>query len=124
MSRSEFEHRLSLSEEETILRINSWTNHNPSEIQKIKSIPAFKDYVLFLFPKHSLAVFESFDYGNAYYTFKYSSLDRLLTEVSLLSKQEMITLSEFTSRGCHSSDSKTLVKKIDRLFINKASDSI
>lgn len=109
-----------LSDEETRLRLESWMRHRPSEIFSNLSISSLSDYIVFLYPENGLAVFESFTAGNAYYTFKYHDFDKLLKDVAYLTKTQLITLSNFVSRGYHVSDREKLEHKISKLFVEQS----
>ena len=123
---SKYVHRLSndevkqkineLTDEDTRFRLNSWINHNPSEIYSNLGILSLQDYIVFLYAERGLAVFESFIPNNAYYTFKYFDFDELLKNVSSLTKTQMVLSSDFVCRGYHISDRDRLETKIHRLF--------
>lgn len=123
---SKYVHRLSnaevkqkineLTDEDTRFRLNSWINHNPSEIYSNLGILSLQDYIVFLYAERGLAVFESFIPNNAYYTFKYFDFDELLKNVSSLTKTQMVLSSDFVGRGYHISDRDRLETKIHRLF--------
>ena len=112
---------MSLTDEETKFRLNSWLSHNPSEIFGNLCISSLQEYIVFLFAEYGLAVFESFIPGNAYYTFKYFDFDDLIRSVSTLTKSQMLLSSSFLSRGYHISDKDKLETKINRLFENHES---
>ena len=77
---------------------------------------ALDEYIVFLYEANGLAVFESFVPGNAFYTFRYDDFDRLLMQLSGLSKTKMLLASEFLMRGYHIQDKDRLEGKIAYLF--------
>lgn len=105
-----------LSDEETKFRLNTWMQHEPSEIYSDLGIASLPEYIVFLYPNIGLAVFESFTPGNAYYTFRYYDFDILLDNVAKLTKTQMLTTSSFLNRGYHINDRSRLTQKIDALF--------
>lgn len=106
-----------LSDEDTKFRLNIWMSHNPSEIYSNLGIPSLNDYMVFLFHENSLAVFESFIPGNAYYTFRFNDLENLLSQVNGMTKTQMLTLSSFLHRGYHIQNQDKLTDRIEKLFI-------
>ena len=123
MSTSEVKNRIAeLSDEDTKFRLNTWMDHNPTEIYSELGIIALRGYIVFLFPSNSLAVFESFTPGNAYYTFRYDDFSKLLSQVSGMTKTQMTLLSTFVSRGYHIQNKSRLVDIIAGLFSNQYDD--
>lgn len=108
-----------LTDEDTKFRLNSWLEHNPTEIFSNIGVLSLQDYIVFLYPSFGLAVFESFIPGNAYYAFRYTDFDKLLNQVSTLTKTQMLMNSAFLNRGYHLQDSVKTKEKINLLFAQK-----
>lgn len=105
-----------LTDDETKKRLNMWLAHNPTEILSNLDIPALSEYIAFLYSDNGLAVFESFVAGNAFYSFRYDDFEHLLTQISKLTKTEMLVASNFLMRGYHIQDHDKLENKINRLL--------
>ena len=117
MSMSEVTDKISaLTDEETKNRLSLWLSYNPTEIYSNLGVHALDEYVVFLYDDNNLAVFESFVPGNAYYTFRYDDFDRLLVQLSGLSKTKMLLASNFLMRGYHIQDKERFEGKITKLF--------
>ena len=96
VSKNEISQRINkLTDVDTKKRLNMWLAHNPSEILSNLEIPALDDYIAFLYSDNGLAVFESFVPGNAFYSFRFDDFDRLLLQISKLTKTEMLVASDF-----------------------------
>ena len=111
-----------LSDEDTRFRLNLWMEHNPTEIYSELGIAALRDYIAFLFPSKSLAIFESFVPGNAYYTFRYDDFPKLLSQVSGMTKTQLTLSSAFVYRGYHIQNKNHLIDSITELFSNQFDD--
>ena len=107
-----------LSDEETRYRLNLWLQYSPTEIFSQLAIEALSNYMVFLYPEEELAVFESFVPGNAYYTFKYTDFESLLTQVAKLTKTQMLLASNFLGRGYHIQEKERLEERISMFFVN------
>lgn len=117
VSTTEIQHRIdALTDEDTKFRLNMWMSHQPADIYSELGINALDSYVVFLFPANSLAVFESFTPGNAYYTFRYDDFERLLSQVAGMTKTQMMISSNFLNRGYHIQNKERLTGIIARLF--------
>ena len=82
-------------------------------------VPSLQEYIVFLYPGLGLAVFESFVPGNAYYAFRYTEFEKLLNQVSTLTKTQMLMNSAFLNRGYHLQDNVKTKEKINLLFAQK-----
>lgn len=123
LTRNDINRRINeLTDAETKARLEMWLSHQPAEIYSNLNIPALTDYIVFLFESNGLAVFESFTPGNAYYTFHYDDLDKLLEQLTKLSKTKMLLASEFLMRGYHIQDYERLESKISKLFYSAGMD--
>ena len=105
-----------LSDEEVKSRLLTWLQYGPSDCFTGLGIEALDGYVLFVYDKHSLGVFESFSRDNAYYVFNCVSIEHLLAQVSQLSKTEMANISIFIGRGYHIENQDRLQDKIAKYF--------
>ncbi|RGO22928.1 hypothetical protein DXB23_13950 [Dorea sp. OM02-2LB] len=108
-----------LTDEDTKFRLNAWLEHDPAEIFSNIGVPSLQEYIVFLYPGFGLAVFESFVPGNAYYAFRYTEFEKLLNQVSTLTKTQMLMNSAFLNRGYHLQDSVKTKEKINLLFAQK-----
>lgn len=120
MSQDDVRNKISeLTDEDTKFRLNVWLEHDPTEIFSNIGVPSLQEYIVFLYPGFGLAVFESFVPGNAYYAFRYTEFEKLLNQVSTLTKTQMIMNSAFLNRGYHLQDSIKTKEKINLLFARK-----
>ena len=120
LSDDEVKNKISeLSDEDTKFRLNTWLDYKPAEVFSNLGIQSLQDYIVFLFPANGLAVFESFIPGNAYYAFMYNDFERLLQQVSALTKTQMLMNSAFINRGYHLQDKQRTKEKIAFLFSEK-----
>lgn len=120
MSQDEVRNKISeLTDEDTKFRLNAWLEHDPAEIFSNIGVPSLQEYIVFLYPGFGLAVFESFVPGNAYYAFRYTEFEKLLNQVSSLTKTQMLMNSAFLNRGYHLQDNVKTKEKINLLFVQK-----
>jgi HKD family nuclease len=111
-----------LSDAETRYRLNLWLQYSPAEIFSQLAIEALANYMVFLYPEEELAVFESFVPGNAYYTFKYTDFESLLSQVAKLTKTQMLLASNFLGRGYHIQEKERLEERISMFFVKEKND--
>ena len=97
--------------------MNLWLNYGPGEVYSQLSIDALYNYLAFLYPEKELAVFESFEPGNAYYTFRYTDFEGLLSQMSALTKTQMLVASNFLGRGYHIQEKDRLEERIKKYFV-------
>ena len=117
MSKDDVKNKISeLTDEDTKFRLNAWLEHEPAEIFSNIGVPSLQEYIVFLYPGFGLAVFESFVPGNAYYAFRYTEFEKLLNQVSTLTKTQMLMNSAFLNRGYHLQDSVKTKERINLLF--------
>ena len=120
MSQDDVRNKISeLTDEDTKFRLNTWLEHDPAEIFSNIGVPSLQEYIVFLYPGFGLAVFESFVPGNAYYAFRYTEIEKLLNQVSALTKTQMLLNSAFLNRGYHLQDNVKTKEKINLLFVQK-----
>lgn len=123
MSQDDVRNKISeLTDEDTKFRLNAWLEHDPAEIFSNIGVPSLQEYIVFLYPGFGLAIFESFVPGNAYYVFRYTEFEKLLNQVSTLTKTQMLMNSAFLNRGYHLQDSVKTKEKINLLFAQKRGD--
>ena len=97
-------------------RMRIWLSHNPTRIYDQLSISPFKNYILFAYENINLYVFESFDFGNAFYCFKSNSLEELLLSIKDKTKLQLYKINEYYTRGYHISDTINMKINIASLF--------
>ena len=120
MSKDDVKNKISeLTDEDTKFRLNAWLEHEPADIFSNIGVPSLQEYIVFLYPGFGLAVFESFIPGNAYYAFRYTEFEKLLNQVSTLTKTQMLMNSAFLNRGYHLQDSVKTKERINLLFAQK-----
>lgn len=110
---------IKVTDEKVRHRLELWMAHTPSVIYEDFGVPALGNYILLLFPNYSLAVFETFESGNAYYTFEYSDIEQLLQKAANLSKAELRRQSEFLRKGNHIKNVDSLTSKIEQYFVRR-----
>lgn len=117
---SEIKKRInSLTDEETQFRFNIWMNHNPDLVLENISIEALKQYIMFVFSEKEIVVFESFEPQNAFYVFGCpKGIDDLISNISKLTKTQMVLSEWYVDRGNHIVNKDRLKQRIDRLFKN------
>ena len=116
-SKNELERRINdIRDVDTQSRLKMWVKHNPSRCSYVHNIAALKDYFVMEFKEHDIAVFESFEHGNAFYVFTCTNLEELILDVSQMSKTKMQQYSAYKTRGIHTGNSESLQKNIDQLF--------
>ena len=117
---SEIKKRInSLTDAETQFRFNIWMNHNPDMVLENISIEALKQYVMFVFLEKEMVVFESFKPQNAFYVFGCpKGIDDLISNISKLTKTQMVLSKQFVDRGNHIINKDKLKQRIDGLFKN------
>lgn len=97
-------------------RMENWMRHNPSLCLSVHNINALSNYVMFVYKDKRLAAFETFDLNNAYYVFDCDDYGQLIERISILSKDEMVKLSQYKRRGYHIQDQDRLTENIDFYF--------
>lgn len=119
LTKNEVIHKIeSLDDSTTKRRMQNWMRHNPTMCLSVHNIPALYNYILFFYEKNELAAFESFDIDNAYYVFTCDDYQELITQISHMSKQEMMKASGYKRRGYHIQDQERLQDNIDFFFNN------
>lgn len=97
-------------------RMQIWLRHNPTRIFDHLLLSPFEGYILFIYEEINLYVFESFDFGNAFYCFKSTSLEELFESINGKTKLQLYMTSEFYKRGYHRNDTLNMKIYIDSLF--------
>jgi len=110
-----------ITDAEIKYRWSIWRSYKPDNTYSDLGISTLDKYVLFIYEKYGLAVFESFESGNAYYVFKYyNDLERLLNYVSDKSKKGLKKdLFYYLNKGNHTKNKERLEEKIAGLFVLK-----
>lgn len=120
ISRNRFKDKIAkIKDEDTRLRLEAWEKNNPTNIYENNYVVALKDYTILEYAHKKIAVFETFEKGQAYYVFKYENdIEELLVNLATRTKTDMrLNSSEFIDRGYHISQGKR-EERINNYFID------